>query len=242
MIPNVKAKKIPYHISDGSIEVAREQVYETRLSLASEGIPKGSGMGFEIFDQQKLGSTEFVQKINYQRALQGELARTMNGMSEVLESRVHLVLPEDSLFKEDEKPPSAAVVLKLRPGARMGEKELQGIAHLVAATVRGLDESRITVMSNDGQVLYKKEREDQSSQMTNTQLERKQRMEEDMRQKVQSMLEQVLGPNRVFARVTLDLDLNQIQIAEESYNPDSAVIRSQQRMTESLRRKGIGRC
>ncbi len=138
----LKAKKIPYHISDGSIEVAREQVYETRLSLASEGIPKGSGMGFEIFDQQKLGSTEFVQKINYQRALQGELARTINGMSEVLESRVHLVLPEDSLFKEDVKPPSAAVVLKLRPGARMGEKELQGIAHLVAATVRGLDEDQ----------------------------------------------------------------------------------------------------
>ena len=102
-------------------------MYETRLTLAADGIPKGSGMGFEIFDQQKLGSTEFVQKINYQRALQGELARTINGMSEVLESRVHLVMPEESLFKEDQKPPSAAVVLKLRPGPRIGDKELQGI-------------------------------------------------------------------------------------------------------------------
>ena len=101
------------------------RLYETRLSLASDGIPKGSGMGFEIFDQQKLGSTEFVQKINYQRALQGELARTMNSMSEVLESRVHLVLPEDSLFKEDQKPPSAAVVLKLRPGARMATRNFR---------------------------------------------------------------------------------------------------------------------
>ncbi|MGA2403643.1 MAG: flagellar basal-body MS-ring/collar protein FliF, partial [Syntrophobacteraceae bacterium] len=236
----LKAKKTPYRISDGSIEVAREQVYETRLALASEGIPKGSGMGFEIFDQQKLGSTEFVQKINYQRALQGELARTINGMSEVIESRVHLVLPEDSLFKEDTKPPSAAVVLKLRSGARMGDKELQGIVHLVAATVRGLEENRITVMSNDGQVLYKRDREDQTSQMNNTQFERKQRMEEDMRQKVQSMLEQVLGPNRVFARVTLDLDLNQIQIAEETFNPDSAVIRSQQRTTETSEGKEAG--
>ncbi len=90
----LKAKKIEYRISDGSIEVAREQLYETRLALAAEGIPKGSGAGFEIFDQQKLGSTEFVQKINYQRAVQGELARTINGMAEVQESRVHLVLPE----------------------------------------------------------------------------------------------------------------------------------------------------
>ncbi|MGC9967009.1 MAG: flagellar basal-body MS-ring/collar protein FliF [Syntrophobacteraceae bacterium] len=236
----LKAKKILYRVSEGSIEVPREQIYETRLALASDGIPKGSGMGFEIFDQQKLGSTEFVQKINYQRALQGELARTMNGMSEVLESRVHLVLPEDSLFKEDQKPPSAAIVLKLRPGARMGDKELQGIVHLVAATVRGLEESRITVMSNDGQVLYKKGPEEQSSQMSNTQLERKQRMEDDMRQKIQSMLEQVLGSNRVLARVALDLDANQVQIAEETFNPDSAVIRSQQRSTETTEGREAG--
>jgi flagellar M-ring protein FliF len=235
----LKAKKIPFRLSDGSIDVAREQVYETRLSLAADGIPKGSGMGFEIFDQQKLGSTEFVQKINYQRALQGELARTLNGMNEVLESRVHLVLPEDSLFKEDQKPPSAAVVLKLRPGARMADKELQGIAHLVAATVRGLQEDRISIMSNDGQILYKKTREDQSGQLSNTQLERKQQMEEDVRQKIQSMLEQVLGTNRALARVALDLDLDQVQIAEETYNPDSAVVRSQQRSTETSEGKDV---
>ncbi len=236
----LKGKKVEYRISDGSIEVSKEQVYETRLSLAAEGIPKGAGAGFEIFDQQKLGSTEFVQKINYQRALQGELARTISGMSEVQESRVHLVLPEESLFKEDQKPPSAAVVLKLKPGARIEQKQLQGIAHLVAATVRGLEEERITVMSTDGQVLYKKNPQDQNFQMSNTQIERKQRMEEDMRQKIQSMLEQVAGPNRVLARVTLDMDFNQVQIAEETYNPDSAVVRSQQRTTETSEGKDAG--
>lgn len=237
---SLKAKKIPYRISDGSIEVAKDQLYETRLGLAAEGIPKGAGAGFEIFDQQKLGSTDFVQKINYQRALQGELARTINGMSEVLESRVHLVLPEESLFKEDNKPPSAAVVLKLRPGTRIEQKQLQGIVHLVAATVRGLEEDRITVMSTDGQVLYKKNPPEQSMQISNIQLERKQRMEEDMRQKIQTMLEQVLGHNRVLARANLDLDFNQVQIAEESYNPDSAVIRSQQRSTEASEGKELG--
>lgn len=229
----LKAKKVPYRISEGNIEVLKEQVYETRLNLASEGIPKGAGSGFEIFDQQKLGSTEFVQKINYQRALQGELARTINGMNEVLESRVHLVMPEESLFKEDHKPPSAAVVLKLRPGARIEQKQLQGIVNLVAATVRGLEESHITVMSTDGQVLFKKNPGEQSVQASNVQIERKQRMEDDMRQKVQTMLEQVLGPNKVLARVNLDLDFNQVQIAEETFNPDSAVIRSQQRSIEA---------
>lgn len=236
----LKAKKVPYRIKENSIEVAREQLYESRLSLAAEGIPKGAGAGFEIFDQQKLGSTEFVQKINYQRALQGELARTINGMSEVQESRVHLVLPEESLFKEDHKPPSAAVVVKLRPGARIEQKQLQGIVHLVAATVRGLEEDRISIMSTDGQVLFKKNSPDQSFQMSNTQIERRTRMEDDMRQKVQTMLEQVLGPNKVLTRITLDLDFNQVQIAEETFNPDSAVIRSQQRSTEASEGKEPG--
>jgi len=236
----LKAKKVPYRISDGSIAVAREHLYETRLELASEGIPKGAGAGFEIFDQQKLGSTEFVQKINYQRALQGELARTINGMNEVQESRVHLVLPEESLFKEDHKPPSAAVVLKLRQGAKIDQKQLQGIVNLVSATVRGLEEDKISIMSTDGQVLYKKNSSDQSFQLSNTQLERKHRMEEDIRQKVQTMLEQVIGANRVLARVALDLDFNQVQISEETFNPDSAVVRSQQRSTEATEGKEPG--
>jgi flagellar M-ring protein FliF len=236
----LKVKKIAYRITDGSIEVPKEQLYEIRLTLASEGVPRGSGLGFEIFDQQKLGSTEFVQKVNYQRALQGELARTINGMSEVQESRVHLVLPEDSLFKDDQKPASAAVVLKLRAGAKMESKQLQGITHLVASTVRGLTEDRITVISTDGQVLFKKNSQDQPSQMSNLQMEHKQRMEEDVRQKVQSMLEQVLGQSRALARVTLDLDFNQVQIAEETYNPDSAVVRSQQRSIETADGKELG--
>lgn len=230
---SLKAKKISYQLSSNTIEVPKEQLYETRLALAAEGIPKGSGIGFEIFDQQKLGSTEFVQKVNYQRALQGELARTINEMNEVMESRVHLVLPEESLFQEDRKPPSAAVVLKLRPGSKLGDKQIQGIVHLVASTVRGLDEDKVSIMSTDGQVLYRKNAGEQGVQMTNLQLERKNRMEEDLRQKLQSLLEQVLGSNRVLSRVTMDLDFNQVRIAEETYDPDSTVIRSQQRSTEN---------
>ncbi|MDR3554742.1 MAG: flagellar basal-body MS-ring/collar protein FliF [Syntrophobacteraceae bacterium] len=240
IVQTLKEKKIPYHADQNRIDVPKAQVYETRLSLAASGIPKGSGIGFEIFDHQNLGTTEFVQKIDYQRALQGELARTIDGMSQVLESRVHLVLPVDSLFKDDQKPATAAVVLKLRRGATMDSKELQGIVHLVAASVRGLKEDHITVMSTDGRLLYTKQKQDQTEQLTDTELGIKHRMEEDLSQKIQSMLERVVGPNKVMAKVAVDLNMDQVQIAEDRYDPDSAVIRSQERTTENAQGGNVG--
>lgn len=234
IVETLKKKKIPYQLTEtGSLSVPREQLYDIRLGLAAEGIPRGSGSGFEIFDQQKLGSTEFVQKINYQRALQGELARTINQMNEVVESRVHLALPEESLFLEDRKPPSAAVVLKLQPGSRLNQRQIQGIVHLVASAVKGLEEDRVSILSTDGQVIFKKNTGDGSLQATGTQLEYKQQVEENLRQKVQSMLEQVVGTSRVVARVTADLDFNQTRVEQESYDPDSAVVRSHHRKIEN---------
>lgn len=236
----LKKKKIAYQLTNGAVEVPKDQVYETRLGLASEGIPKGSGIGFEIFDQQKLGSTEFVQKINYQRALQGELARTINEMDEVQESRVHIVMPEESLFQEDKKPATAAVVLKLRGGAKLDQRRVQGIVHLVACTVRGLEEDRVTILSTDGQVLYKKNPGDQQNQMSSTQLEQKRQVEEEMNQKVQSMLQRLLGAHRVLTRISADLDFNRIQVSEDTFDPDSTVIRSQQRSIENSEGKELG--
>jgi flagellar M-ring protein FliF len=234
IVENLKKKKIPYQLSEaGSVSVPKEQLYDIRLGLAAEGIPKGSGSGFEIFDQQKLGSTEFVQKINYQRALQGELARTINQMNEVMESRVHLVLPEESLFLEDRKPPSAAVVLKLHPGTRIGQRQAQGIVNLVSSAVKGLEDSRVTILSTDGQVIHKKSAGDSALQGTATHLEYKTQIEENLRQKIQSMLEQVLGSSRVISRVTAELDFNQTQLEQETFDPDSSVVRSQQRKIEN---------
>ncbi|HAA03339.1 MAG TPA: flagellar M-ring protein FliF, partial [Syntrophobacteraceae bacterium] len=210
-----------------------DQLYDVRLSLATEGIPRGGGAGFELFDQQKLGSTEFVQKINYQRALQGELARTISQINEVMESRVHLALPEESLFLEDRKPPSAAVVLKLAPGSRLNQRQVQGIVHLVANAVKGLDEDHITILSTDGQVIYKKSSQESSLQVTGSQLELKNQVEENLRQKIQSMLESVIGSNRVIARVTADLDFSQIRTEQDTFDPDATTIRSQQRSVEN---------
>ncbi|MGC9195126.1 MAG: flagellar basal-body MS-ring/collar protein FliF [Syntrophobacteraceae bacterium] len=233
IVHTLKAKKIPYRVLQDRIDVPKAKVYETRLSLAASGIPKGSGVGFEIFDHQNLGTTEFVEKIDYQRALQGELARTIDGMSQVLESRVHLVLPTESLFKDDQKPATAAIVLKLRPGGTIGSRELQGIVHLVAASVRGLKEDQISVMSTDGRLLYTKQKEDQTEQLNTTELAIKQKMEQDLDQKIENMLERVVGPNKVIAKVDVDLNMDQVQIAQDTYDPDSAVIRSQERTTET---------
>jgi flagellar M-ring protein FliF len=234
VVETLKNKKISYQLSGaGGISVPREQLHEVRLLLATQGVVKGSGVGFEIFDQQKLGSTEFVQRINYQRALQGELARTINELNEVLESRVHLVLPAESLFMEDRKPPSAAVVLKLKNGARLEPQQVQGIVNLVAGAVQGLSEDKVSILSTDGQVLFRKGAVDSTMQLSTLQMQVRSNLEEDMRRKVQSLLEQVTGANKVTTRVTVDLDFNQMQVTEDIYDPDSQVIRSQQRSTEN---------
>jgi flagellar M-ring protein FliF len=237
----LKNKKIPYELNGASgISVPREKLHEVRLLLATQGVMKGSGVGFEIFDQQKLGSTEFVQRINYQRALQGELARTINEMNEVQESRVHLVLPAESLFLEDRKPPSAAVVLKLKPGAHLEPQKVQGIVNLVSGAVQGLTDDKVSILSTDGQVLFRKSPVDNSLQLSTLQMQVRGNLEEDLRRKVQSLLEQVTGSNKVTTRVTVDMDFNQMQVSEDIYDPDSSVIRSQQRSTENSQGTELG--
>ncbi len=241
VVETLKNKKIPYQLNGaGGVSIPREQLHEVRLLLATQGVVKGSGVGFEIFDQQKLGSTEFVQRINYQRALQGELARTINEMNEVQESRVHLVLPSESLFVEDRKPPSAAVVLKLKSGARLESQQVQGIVNLVAGAVQGLTEDKVSILSTDGQVLFRKNAVDSTLQLSTLQMQVRGKIEDDLRQKVQSLLEQVTGANKVTTRVTVDMDFNQMQVTEDIYDPDSQVIRSQQRSTENSQGAELG--
>ncbi|MEJ5299813.1 MAG: flagellar basal-body MS-ring/collar protein FliF [Thermodesulforhabdaceae bacterium] len=234
VVDHLKQAKIPYRIEESRIFVPRANLYDARLSLAKAGIPKGSGVGFEIFDEQKLGSTEFVQKVNYQRALQGELARTIAQLEKIEDARVHLVLPEESLFVRDEKPPSAAIVVKLKRGQQLSPSELQGIVHFVSSAVKGLTDDHVTIMSTDGQVLFKKDPTQSSFELSDLQLRYKQRLEEELQRKIQSMLAPVIGNEGVISRVTLDLDFNQIKISEEMVDPDSATPRSQQRIVEKM--------
>ena len=150
ILSKLREQKIEYRIaSNGStILIPQELIYETRMQLASEGVPRGGGIGFEIFDNTKLGMTAFAQNVNYQRALQGELARTINRISEVESSRVHIVMTEKSLFVEEEEPATASIVLKLRPGKWLNQSQVNGIVHLVSSSVERLSPENVTVVDS----------------------------------------------------------------------------------------------
>ena len=183
MVNKLKEKKIPFQLSSNgsSILVPREQVYDVRLTLAAEGLPKGGGVGFEVFDRTNLGATDFVQKLNYQRALQGELSRTIRQIKEVEQARVHVVTPKESLFLDEQKKPSASVLLKTRSGMKLEASQVEGIVHLLASAVEGLDSGNITVVDTSGKILYKRSEPTSFGQMTTTQLEYQRNIEEGIK-------------------------------------------------------------
>lgn len=231
----LKEERVPYLLADGgrSILVPAEKVYDLRLEMANQGLPQGGGVGFEIFDRHSLGTTEFVQKLNYRRALQGELARTISQLMEVEQARVHLVIPEKTLFVQDQEMASASVVLKLGTGRDLKGQQVQGIVHLVASSVEGLKPENITIIDQHGHILSSGAGGSDLQKLTSSQLEYQQVMERDLERRVQTMLEQVLGPQKVIARVSAALDFERVERTEESYDPDTTVVRSEQRAGET---------
>lgn len=243
VVEKLKELKVPYQLDGGGtiVKVPQGEVYDTRLAMASAGLPRGgSGVGFEVFNEVKMGTTEFVQKINYQRALQGELARTVASFSEVDEARVHIVMPEESLFVEDEKPPSAAVVVRLAVGKTLSKSQIQGIVHLVASSVPDLTDAHVTVVDTQGNLIYKKDAADTSypATLSASQLEYQREQEARISHKVQSMLEEVLGPGRAVVRVNADIDFTRTEQVEDLYDPDQTAVRSETRAVEQSENAG----
>jgi len=235
VLERIREEKIPYRITDSgrTIQVPREWVYELRMRLASQGLPQSAGIGFEVFDDTQLGMTEFVQNVNYQRALQGELARTINRIEAIESARVHLVMAEKSLFVEDEKPASASVVIALRPGRNLGQAQIQGIVHLVSSSIAGLEPERVTVLDNRGKLLAGKPGEASPAGASTDQLAYQQQVERSLETRVKTMLEEVLGPNKAIVRVSCDLDFVRHEQTEEMYLPENQVVRSEQALEES---------
>jgi len=232
----LKEKNIPYQLKERgkAIFVPSSQVYDIRLQLAMEGIPDGGKIGFEIFDNTNiLGMTQFVEKINYQRALQGELARTIQSLSEIVESRVHLVIPEPTPFLEEKKPPRASVVLKLRPGVQLGKNQIWGIAHLVASSVEDLGTENITIIDGKGNMLFGGEEQNSPVFLTGNQLEIKREIEEYLANKIYSLLTPLLGPNKVVARVDAKMNFDQIRKTQEQYDPRGKVVQREMRREET---------
>jgi len=226
---------IPFTVSASgdTIKVPQEQVDGLRLKLAQQGLPEASGVGFEIFDQVGLGVTHFVQQINFRRALQGELARTISQIGGVRRARVHLVIPEQRLFASAQQQARAAIVLTLKRGAVLAGAQVKGITHLVASSVEGLDASQVTVVDHHGKVLSDEGKRG-SAQLNASQLEMQRKVEKDLEQRVQSMLDTVLGVNKSVIRVSAPLDFRKMEVTEETFDPDSQVVRSEQRSQEKV--------
>jgi flagellar M-ring protein FliF len=234
VVNTLKGKKIQYRLSDdgGTIQVPRQRLYEVRLNMASQGLPR-SGVGFEVFDNTKLGTTEFVQNINYQRALQGELSRTIDCLEEVESSRVHIVMPERSLFIEDEEPASASVTLKLRPGRWLNQDQIQGVVHLLSSSVPRLTPANVTIIDQDGKMLAGQDDQSSGSKLSADHLEFQQKKERMLEKRILTMLEKVLGQDKAIVRVACDLDFVQQEKTEEKYLPDNQVVRSEQLQSET---------
>ncbi len=234
IVERLREKKVPYRIGAGgrSVEVPQEQIYELRLALATEGLPIGGGIGFELFDRNSFGATEFVQRVNLQRAIQGELARTIKQFPQVAQARVHLSVPERSLFVKEPQRPQATVVLQLHPGATLQQSQLQGIVHLVSSSVQSMQPRDVHVVDTTGKVLYSPSEGQEGEMASGRILERQAEMERRLEAKILGILEPVMGPQKVVARVHVDLDPRQVEQTEEQYDPEKAAVRSEQRSTE----------
>lgn len=232
----LRRSRIPYRLTDSgrTVKVAKDDVYEVRLQLAGTQVMSG-GVGFEIFDKTNLGVTEFVQNINFQRALQGELARTISEIKQVESARVHLVLPKKSLFSEDQQDATCSVILKLHAGAHLRPNQVEGVMSLVAGSVAGLDKEKVVVLDTFGAVISKNiSKRAGPNQMTTNEMNYRRKYEDNLEERLQSMLERVVGRRKVVVRVSASLDFNKVEKTEEIYDPDQVAIRSEHRLNEQF--------
>ena len=234
IVTKLREMNIPYKIeANGTVVmVPAEKVHELRLDLAGDGLPHGGNIGFEIFDHADFRTTSFVQELNYRRALQGELARTINQFKEVNGSKVFIVIPKDSLFVEESKPASAAIQLDLKSNLPPGK--LAAIVHLVASAVEGLESGQVTVVDTKGRVIFKGgDRDSTSAILSSSQLDYKSKVENEIRGNVQSMLEGIVGIGKAIVRVNAEIDFSNVTLSEEEYDPYATVVRSERNIEES---------
>jgi flagellar M-ring protein FliF len=234
VIDHLREDRIQYKIAENgnTILVPKEKVYELRMSLASKGLPQGGTIGFEIFDDTKIGTSEFSQNINYQRALQGELSRTIDRLDEIESSRVHIVMATKSIFQESEKPATASVIVKLLSGKTLAANKVQSIVHLMSSSISGLDPKNVTVVDTKGNMLTRLINEENSDSLSDNQMDLQDKVEKNLENRIKSMLETALGQAKTSIKVSCVLNLKKQEKTEELYYPDNQVIRSEQNFNE----------
>jgi flagellar M-ring protein FliF len=235
IMAKLNEKNIPYHLRDDgkTITVPKELLHSTQMTLMAEvGSSKMGSVGLEIFEKQDFGINSYAQKINYQRALQGELMRAINTLTAVKQSKVILAMPAKKTFLEEGGTPTASVVLELNQGKELTADQIRGIRYLVANAVEGLDADRVTVLDERGKVLTRKT--DGSTAGSDEMMDLKQKVEGELQDRIESILSKVVGHAKVIAKVDATLNHRVVSSVEESVDPDKTAIRSQQSEEESL--------
>jgi flagellar M-ring protein FliF len=234
VVTRLREQRIPFEYDEagGVVRVPANKIHETRLAMAEENLPSGGGLGFEIFDRSSLGVTNFVQKVNFLRALQGELARTISQLRTVESARVHIVMPDRSLFAEEKREPSASVVVNMAGGSNLPKSQVNSIVHLVASGVEGLDSKNVTVVDTQGNILAGGQDTD-SDLLNSSKQEFEVSLERRLERRVETMLANVVGPGRAVARVDVELNMRRVERTREVFDPDKQVERSVRRIKES---------
>ena len=236
IVASLQQMQVPYKYSEGggAILVPAAMVHDTRLKLAGQGLPKGGFVGFELLENQKLGTSQFVEQINYQRGLEGELSKTISAISAVDNARVHLAIPKPSAFVREQLKPSASVMLRLHPGRFLEETQITAITHLVSSSVPQMAPSQVTIVDQDGGLLAPNAQRLSPGGMDAQQLKYVNDMETQYVKRIMTILEPVVGRDNVKAQVAIDIDFNSIERTEEQFKPNSspnaASIRSQQNL------------
>ena len=229
IISQLQAQNIPHQIAagGGAVYVPADQVYRLRMELAAKGLPSGDGVGFEIFDKGQFGLSDFVQRTNYLRALQGELSRTISELHGVRSARVMIVQPENRLLITDQGiKPTASVFVELA-GNRLESEAVNAIRNLVANSVQGLQPDQVAVVDNQGHVLSEDLKQDPALGSAASQMRYRQQVEDYLAKKVETMLAQVIGPGNAVVRVSAEIETDATTLTEEKYDPEGQVVRSQ---------------
>lgn len=232
IVTQLTQMNIPYRFAENgaALLIPAEKVHETRLRLAQQGLPKGGAVGFELLDQEKFGISQFSEQINYQRALEGELSRTIESLGPVQNARVHLALPKPSLFVREQKSPSASVTLTLQPGRALDDGQINAIVYMVSSSVAGLPPGNVTVVDQAGRLLTQSD--GTGRDLNASQLKYANEVENGFQRRIEAILAPVVGSANVRAQVTAQIDFATREQTDEQYQPnqqpDKAAIRSQQ--------------
>ncbi|EGT5679893.1 flagellar basal-body MS-ring/collar protein FliF [Cronobacter turicensis] len=221
IVTQLTQMNIPYNFADNgaSIMVPAEKVYDLRLRLAQQGLPKGGAVGFELMDQEKFGISQFSEQVNYQRALEGELARTIETLGPVKSARVHLAMPKPSLFVREQKSPSASVTLSLQPGRTLDDGQVAAVVHMVSSAVAGLPPGNVTLVDQAGRLLTQSGTG--ARDLNDAQLKYASDVEGRIQRRIESILAPIVGSGNVHAQVTAQIDFSNKEQTEEQYRPNS---------------------